>query len=453
MPTIVEGLYADPGSPATGQAWLRLDLVAGWAPAAPTGHSVDAGDTLITLHPGTATAADSYNAYYTSNGTTPTTGSTKITGVTNNQQLTGLSNGTAYKFKFEAVGELGNASPLSTEVSATPGGGDVTAPVVTVFTVPATSTSLTVAITTLTATDAVGVVGWIITESATPPAHNAAGWNAVSSTTSFTSAALTYVCAENGRKTLYAYAKDAANNVSSGVSGVCDVSAAFTNGFTDALTITSNVITGDPYLTSMVDGGTVTQATGAGGTPSATGRLILASNTANTNKSAVILRGPALPMTRTIEMLTVIDAAANSDVMPLGVVNDTAANVLAGTLTRLAIRVLCYNATTNGNIGLWYKNSAGTAYWWVGSAWQTTQGFAYSKGSTLVGTYYKYKLVTSATHWKLQIYSAADALLGETALVAWADTYNDGTNPFYVMGGDMSTSQQNTQTIDAITVS
>ncbi len=87
---------------------------------------------------------------------------------------------------------------------------DVVAPVVSVFTMPITATSLTVSVTSLTATDAVGVTGYMITESATAPLAGAAGWSA-SAPTNFTFSAA-------GSKTAYAWAKDAAGNVSASLS-------------------------------------------------------------------------------------------------------------------------------------------------------------------------------------------------------------------------------------------
>ena len=83
---------------------------------------------------------------------------------------------------------------------------DVTAPTVTAFTIPTTSSSLTVSISSFTATDAVGVTGYIITESSTPPAYDAAGWSG--------SAPANYVFSSDGSKTLYAWSKDAVGNVS-----------------------------------------------------------------------------------------------------------------------------------------------------------------------------------------------------------------------------------------------
>ena len=83
---------------------------------------------------------------------------------------------------------------------------DPTPPTVTAFTTPATATTLSVLISSFTAIDNVGVTGYLVTESATAPIATLTGWSATSPTT--------YTCASSGSKTLYAWAKDAAGNVS-----------------------------------------------------------------------------------------------------------------------------------------------------------------------------------------------------------------------------------------------
>jgi hypothetical protein len=90
--------------------------------------------------------------------------------------------------------------------SSRPATTDTTAPTVSTFTVPATSSSLTVAIYAIGATDNVGVTGYLVNESSAKPATTAPGWS--------TTAPTGYTFASAGAKTLYAWAKDAANNVS-----------------------------------------------------------------------------------------------------------------------------------------------------------------------------------------------------------------------------------------------
>jgi hypothetical protein len=87
---------------------------------------------------------------------------------------------------------------------------DTQAPTVSSFTVPGTSSSLTVLITAFVATDNVAVTGFMVTESAAAPAASAAGWSAT--------APAAYTFATAGAKTLFAWAKDGANNVSTSIS-------------------------------------------------------------------------------------------------------------------------------------------------------------------------------------------------------------------------------------------
>ena len=93
-------------------------------------------------------------------------------------------------------------------------GEDTTDPTVTAFNIPSTAQSLTVAITEFTASDDVGVTGYCVNESASAPSAetcSGSGW-AGSAQSSFT-------FASEGAKTLYAWAKDAAGNISEGASG------------------------------------------------------------------------------------------------------------------------------------------------------------------------------------------------------------------------------------------
>lgn len=83
---------------------------------------------------------------------------------------------------------------------------DTTAPTVTAFTVPTTSSSLTVSITSFTAKDDIGITGYKITESSSAPSASATGWSNTTPTS--------YTASSGGTKTLYAWAKDAAGNVS-----------------------------------------------------------------------------------------------------------------------------------------------------------------------------------------------------------------------------------------------
>ncbi len=83
---------------------------------------------------------------------------------------------------------------------------DLTPPVITSFLLPTTGTSLTVPITSLQVTEALGVAGYYVSESNIKPALDAAGWQVVKP--------VTYTFSSIGAKYLYAFVKDVAGNIS-----------------------------------------------------------------------------------------------------------------------------------------------------------------------------------------------------------------------------------------------
>ncbi|NJC88029.1 MAG: hypothetical protein FIB02_05770 [Desulfuromonas sp.] len=162
--------------------------------------------------------ATNYNA--STFASDPLSVSPGITGSTtlNVNVKAGQSNGVTNSSYFYTATDANHAqSANSGAVTTTLSVADVTAPVVTAFTVPATSTSWTIPVTTFTATDAIGVTGYKITESATAPLAGDAGWTA--------SAPANFVVASDGPKTLYAWARDAAGNVSTSLSAAVQVDA------------------------------------------------------------------------------------------------------------------------------------------------------------------------------------------------------------------------------------
>ena len=126
-------------------------------------------------------------------------------------------NKTLYGWAKDAAGNVSTSQSASVTVTLT---GDTIAPTVTVFTIPSTSSALTVPITSFTATDNTGVTGYLVTETATTPSASGPGWSATPQTS--------YTFATAGSKTLYAWAKDAAGNVSASLNGSVVVTVAVT---------------------------------------------------------------------------------------------------------------------------------------------------------------------------------------------------------------------------------
>lgn len=91
---------------------------------------------------------------------------------------------------------------------------DVTAPTMTAFSVPSTVTGLTIAVSSFTTS--ADAAAYIITESAPTPALALAGWSTVKPTT--------YTLSSSGAKTLYAWCRDAAGNVSSSLNAATTAS-------------------------------------------------------------------------------------------------------------------------------------------------------------------------------------------------------------------------------------
>jgi hypothetical protein len=162
---------------------------------------------------------------------------------------------TLYAWAEDAAGNISSSRSASVTITLPPTS-DSIAPNVTGFSIPATSASLTASITTFTATDNVGVTGYLVTESATAPSVSAAGWRS--------SAPSSYTFATSGTKTLYAWAKDAAGNVSTSLSATVIVTNSTPQPPAEDLTLWSGqwlkvTIKYDGYSLGMSNPGLVQQ--------------------------------------------------------------------------------------------------------------------------------------------------------------------------------------------------
>jgi YD repeat-containing protein len=110
-----------------------------------------------------------------------------------------------------SIGDLNSGdqyvtSPVMTDCTVDVSLMDVIAPTITNFEIPSTVTSLTIAVSAFTATDAGGVIGYLISENNSTPTSSFSGWTSTPPTT--------FTFSTPGSKTLYAWAKDAAGNIS-----------------------------------------------------------------------------------------------------------------------------------------------------------------------------------------------------------------------------------------------
>jgi len=139
---------------------------------------------------------------------------------------------TFYAWAKDAAGNVSASRSASVTITLP----DTTVPVVGAFTLPATATSLNIPVSSFTASDNVGVTGYLVTQSATAPAAASTAWTAAAPSNVTAAAA--------GTATFYAWAKDAAGNVSLAKSATVTVSVA---GDTTKPTLTISALADGAY--------------------------------------------------------------------------------------------------------------------------------------------------------------------------------------------------------------
>jgi hypothetical protein len=132
---------------------------------------------------------------------------------------TSIANGT-YTLTAKAYDAAGNVGQSST-VTVTVNNPDTSAPTVTAFTLPATSATLTVPVSLFTATDNIGVTNFCVT---TTNSSAGCSWSGTApSSVTFGSA---------GIQTAWAWARDAAGNISAGVNAATTITLAGSSSIT-----------------------------------------------------------------------------------------------------------------------------------------------------------------------------------------------------------------------------
>ncbi|MCM2264438.1 MAG: hypothetical protein NDI73_04505, partial [Desulfuromonadales bacterium] len=260
--------------------------------------TLPATSTSLTVPVSSLTASDNVgvSGYLVNNSATKPLATAAGWSATAPTSVTAPAAGTVtfYAWAKDAAGNV-SASRSASVIITLP---DAAAPSVSAFTLPATSTSLTVPVSSLTASDNVGVTGYLVNTSAAAPAASAADWSATAPTSVTAPAA--------GTVTFYAWAKDAAGNVSASRSASV------------VITIAPELDVINPSLTiSTLNDGTVTSNPTLNVSGNATDNVALQSVTVNGSSVSFDASGnfsTAVALVDGANIITVIatDAAGNS---------------------------------------------------------------------------------------------------------------------------------------------
>ncbi|MDD9819557.1 MAG: 6-bladed beta-propeller [Nitrospira sp.] len=180
------------------------------------------GDTEVMLSWMEVPEAVSYTLYFdTAPGVTKET-ATRIEGVTSPYTHTGLTNDATYYYALTSVDENEAESPLSDEQEVTPVLIDVAAPQNPdiVLNHGATMTNSPDLVATISARDLdTGVAGYFVSENPMTPGATLPGWIEVEPEHRFGATIPVTLSPGDGPKTVYAWFKDAGNNISVPASG------------------------------------------------------------------------------------------------------------------------------------------------------------------------------------------------------------------------------------------
>jgi len=149
---------------------------------------------------------------------------------------------TAYAWAKDSADNI--STSLSANVTITLP--DSTPPIVSAFTIPSTSDSLAVNISSFTATDNTGVAGYLLTETSTTPSAGTAGWAG--------SAPTSYIFSSDGVKTLYAWAKDASGNVSTSLNALVTITLTVPSGGAQSVSSVTTSVGGASQSSAVFSG-------------------------------------------------------------------------------------------------------------------------------------------------------------------------------------------------------
>ena len=259
---------------------------------------------------------------------------------------------------------------LDSSLSATPS--DTTAPTGSLnINSGASYTNSSTVTLTLSATDSTGVTGYYLSDSSTTPSASASGWTSVTSTTGYSASVSYSLSGGEGSKTIYAWYKDAAGNVSSTASAtitldttVPTVTISSPTSNSTYTSTSSTISLGGSASDSSSGISSVAWSNNRGGNGTATG-------TASWTVSSISLSSGDNVIT-----VTAKDGAGNSGTDTITVTYSTGTTVSVPTVSTGSVSsVTTSSATLSGTVN---ANGASTTAWFN---YGTTSG-SYSGTST-----------------------------------------------------------------------
>ncbi len=262
------------------------------------------------------------------------------------------------------------------------------------------STSVTL---NLSATDAVGVTGYYLSDTSSTPTASASGWTSVTSTTSYSASVSYTLSSGEGGKTIYAWYKDAAGNVSSTANATITLD-----------TTVPTVTISSPTSSSTYTATSSTINLGGSASDSSSGISSVAwSNNRGGNGTATGTASwtvPSISLSSGDNVITVTakDGANNSGTDTLQVTYGTSSTVSAPTVsTGSASSVTTSSATLNGTVNAnggtttaWFQYGSTSGSYGNTSSTQTVTGSSNTTVSTGIsglssGTTYYYRIAAS----------------------------------------------------------
>ena len=291
---------------------------------------------------------------------------------------------------------------LDSTLSATPS--DTTAPngSISINSGASYTNSSTVTVT-LSATDSTGVTGYYLSDSSTTPSSSASGWTSVTSTTSYSASVSYTLSSGEGSKTIYAWYKDAAGNVSSTANATITLD-------TTVPTVTISSPTSNSTYTSTSS----TISLGGSASDSSSGISSVAwsndrgGNGTATGTASWTVSSISLSSGDNVITVTAKDGANNSGTDTLQVTYNTSSTVgtptvSTGSATNVTTSSATLNGTVNANGGTttaWFQYGSTSGSYGNTSSTQTVTG----SGNTTVsigisglssGTTYYYRIAAS----------------------------------------------------------